>query len=147
MTPPPPARDKVPGSAPPAQDRVRVPCSADRRQGDDVTAGLEADFARWNRVNDPSPRRPRTMSPVLPRWPRLKFPAQRAAARVTTSPRVLVAGFAAAGKLESTELAVNPPGCASFVAGSGGEEKLQIMVTEGLGHWGPNRVSAGGAGR
>ena len=44
MTSLPPAGDKVPGSAPPAQDRV--PCSADRRQGDLVTAGLEADFAR-----------------------------------------------------------------------------------------------------
>ena len=72
VTPPPPARDKVSGSAPPAQDRVHG--SADRHQSDLVTAGLEADFAWGRRVNSPSPRRPRTKSQARPRWPQDEVP-------------------------------------------------------------------------
>ena len=53
MTPPLQARDKVPGSAPPAQDRV--PGSADRHQSDLGTAGLEADFFLGEKGQQPFP--------------------------------------------------------------------------------------------
>ena len=76
-------------------------------------AGLEADFAMGRRVSDPSPRRPRTMSLALPRWPRTKSSRDSVTAGS-------VADFAAA-VIELTELAVNLPGCASFVARSGGK--------------------------
>ena len=133
MPPPAPARDKVPGSAPPAQDRV--PGSEDRRQGNIVTACLEADFAGGRRVNNPFPRRPRTRSPAeqaRPRWPRTKSPCSAGRRPSDDVTAVLVAGFAAAAMLEWTELPVNPPGSACFVARSCGKGKLQSMVVSGL---------------